>query len=330
MATCDISGDVLEVVVPGEDHARLLAVLDDLRAEYDRADNPRFLRRLYSLGHLLPAEVRGPIRDMRHLETAAALVVRDSPLTGVDPGPTPDHWRNRRSDATAPHDFWLALVSAQLGDAVCWSSLQDGRLLADVLPIPGEERQQTGHGSKAELEFHVEDAFHDDRCDGLALLCLRNPESVPTTIASAAGINLSTLDLDVLFEPRFLIRPDPEHLRGATTDVAVSARPVLFGSRQSPYLRVDPAYTEPLPGDGAAREAFDALCRQLDAATVDVALAPGDILLVDNYRAVHGRRPFDARYDGNDRWLRKMTVVRDLRQSRHRRSETHTRALSPA
>jgi L-asparagine oxygenase len=142
-------------------------------------------------------------------------------------------------------------------------------------------------------------------------------------------VDLSTRDLDVLFEPRFLIRPDVEHLRGATTDVDVPARPVLFGSRQSPYLRVDPAYTDPLPDDVAAREAFNTLCRQLDAVTVDVALAPGDVLLVDNYRAVHGRRPFEARYDGNDRWLRKMTVVRDLRQSRHRRSEAHTRALSP-
>jgi hypothetical protein len=49
-------------------------------------------------------------------------------------------------------------------------------------------------------------------------------------------VELSTLDVDVLFQPHFLIRPDPEHLRGlADTDVAVPARSVLFGSRQSPY-----------------------------------------------------------------------------------------------
>ena len=37
----------------------------------------------------------------------------------------------------------------------------------------------------------------------------------------------------------------------------------------------------------------------------------GDLLIVDNRRAVHGRSQFTPRYDGFDRWLQRMSVVRD-------------------
>jgi L-asparagine oxygenase len=105
---------------------------------------------------------------------------------------------------------------------------------------------------------------------------------------------------------------------------------VLFGAADDPYLRVDPAFTEPLPGDSGAESAFRMLCEQLAVATVPVPLVAGDLLLVDNYRMVHGRTPFRPRYDGTDRWLRKVTVTRDLRRSRARRRGADGRVLSLA
>ncbi len=51
-----------------------------------------------------------------------------------------------------------------------------------------------------------------------------------------------------------------------------------------------------------------------------MALEPGDLLIIDNYRAVNGRKPFQARYDGRDRWLKRIGVTRDLRKSRAARS----------
>ncbi|MER6945047.1 TauD/TfdA family dioxygenase [Nonomuraea sp. NPDC000554] len=322
--------EIAEVIVSGSARSGIEAVLGRLAAEYGSADNPDFVRRAAGLGHLLPTEVCDQVRDMRYLESASVLVVRGGPLSGA-PQATPAHWSERPPYGSVIEDFWLALVSAQLGDAVCWSSLQDGRLLTDVLPIKGEEDQQTGHGSEAELEFHVEDAFHDDRCDTLALLALRNDDAIPTTVSTAASLDLSTLDLDVLFEARFRIHPDPEHVRDhvPSADEADRIRPVLYGHRESPYLRVDPTFTETLPGDLRARQAFTELCAQLNRNLVDVVLERGDLLLIDNHRAVHGRRRFQARYDGTDRWLRKMTTVRDLRRSRGRRAGADVRAISP-
>jgi hypothetical protein len=79
----------------------------------------------------------------------------------------------------------------------------------------------------------------------------------------------------------------------------------------------------------AARRAVAGLYAALQAVTVDVPLGRGEALLIDNYRCVHGRRAFDAGYDGADRWLIKMTVTRDLRRSRARRGGPDQRVIAP-
>jgi hypothetical protein len=47
-------------------------------------------------------------------------------------------------------------------------------------------------------------------------------------------------------------------------------------------------------------------------ATKQVVLADGDLLVIDNDHAVHGRTPFIPRYDGTDRWLKRALVVTSL------------------
>ena len=47
---------------------------------------------------------------------------------------------------------------------------------------------------------------------------------------------------------------------------------------------------------------------------------PGDLLIVDNNLAVHGRTPFEPRFDGTDRWLQRTFVVTDLAPSAHERT----------
>jgi alpha-ketoglutarate-dependent taurine dioxygenase len=65
----------------------------------------------------------------------------------------------------------------------------------------------------------------------------------------------------------------------------------------------------------------------MEAVMTTVALEPGDLLIIDNYRSVHGRRPFRARYDGADRWLRHVMVTLDLGRSRARRSSAEDRVV---
>jgi Fe(II)/alpha-ketoglutarate-dependent arginine beta-hydroxylase len=312
------------------ERAETRLLLDELAAVYGELGDAHSAARIGDWGTALPAAIRQPLHELRYGEGLAGLIVRGGPPQ-ADPGRTPRHWRKHDGSGTLYHDLWLLLLVAQLGDLVCWSTLQDGRLVTDVLPVAGQERAQTGHGSRAELEFHVEDAFDDDRCDAFALACLRNPDAVSTTVASTACLDLAALDVEILAQPRFRIAPDPEHTRGLPPGerIAPRERAVLTDSATDPRLRVDPAFTAPADGDRRAAAAFAGLCAQLQAGMHDVVLEAGDVLLLDNHRTVHGRRAFRPRYDGTDRWLRKASVLRDLRRTRPRRSSAESRMLLP-
>ncbi len=50
-----------------------------------------------------------------------------------------------------------------------------------------------------------------------------------------------------------------------------------------------------------------------------VILQPGQILLVDNVRSVHGRSPFTPSFDGRDRFIIRSFAVRDLVRTRYAR-----------
>lgn len=47
-----------------------------------------------------------------------------------------------------------------------------------------------------------------------------------------------------------------------------------------------------------------------------MSLDPGEVLVVDNDLVVHGRVPFQARYDGTDRWLKRSSVRAKGRRTR--------------
>lgn len=59
----------------------------------------------------------------------------------------------------------------------------------------------------------------------------------------------------------------------------------------------------------------------------DIILQPGDCCFIDNYRAVHGRKPFTANYDGYDRWLKRLNITRDLRKSQKMRAKPLSRVI---
>jgi alpha-ketoglutarate-dependent taurine dioxygenase len=84
---------------------------------------------------------------------------------------------------------------------------------------------------------------------------------------------------------------------------------VFFGSSDAPYLRLDPYFMDHLDHDWEAQQALDALTALIDTNLVDIVLQPGDFFFIDNYRAVHGRKPFKARYDGNDRWIKRISMT---------------------
>lgn len=335
-----------------DDHE--IASVDELAADVmsaaDLEDECELTRYLSFRAQELPLRLRRFLDDMKGLETTATCVVSGIGVDDVAVGPTPSHWTGEpRTQTIEREEVLLLMVGSLLGDVFGWATQQDGKLVHDILPIRGQEQAQLGSGSEALLEWHTEEAFHPLKCDYLGLMCLRNHDGAATTVATVDDLELDDETRDVLCEPRFVIRPDDSHV--ARTDgphswtakqlrllEAARARidtmcaspepvPVLYGDPDSPYLCVDPYYMDTVTGDETARGALEALEAAVDAHLQHIVLEGGDILFIDNCRAVHGRTPFRPRYDGTDRWLKRINITRDLRRSRAYRLSADSRVV---
>jgi L-asparagine oxygenase len=319
-----------------EIHA-LQAVADHLAAAGADAGLPVFYDQAWELATMLPDGVRRFLHEFRTIQPSAVLI-RGFPVDDRRIGPTPPDWRQAaRSGLGRYEEFVLAMYATALGESFTWSTLQAGRMIQNVLPIAGEDREQSGHG-QVMLEWHTEDGFHPHRCDYLLLLGMRNPDATPTTLASIRDVKIADEHRAALAQRRFFIVPDDEHLRqldpadpGVRRMRVMRENPepvaVLFGAIEDPYLRIDPYFMRCAEGDVEAEMALKSLVSELERVQQDIVVGPGDALIIDNYRAVHGRKAFTARFDGTDRWLKKIIVARDLRPSRHLRASAGSRVI---
>ncbi|MFJ8692604.1 arginine beta-hydroxylase, Fe(II)/alpha-ketoglutarate-dependent [Streptomyces roseolilacinus] len=312
---------------------------------YADADAPDFLVEAGTIAHDMPARVRRHIERARLGESAHALLLRGNHVDDDRLGPTPEHWREARTSESRPYSFLLTLYAALLGDVFAWSTQQDGRVVTDVLPIRGGERSLVSSSSRLELGWHTEDAFSAYRADYVGLFSLRNPDQVATTLA---GVPLERLDrdtVDLLFQARFLIRPDDSHQPVNNVSTSADDRhfaditnacdhpspvPILTGHRAAPHLCIDGDFSAPVEGDDEAARALAELREGIGTALYDVVLDQGDVAFIDNRHAVHGRRAFEPRYDGRDRWLKRINVTRDLSRSRRVRADAGSRVLGHA
>lgn len=221
--------------------------------------------------------------------------------------------------------FMLMLVISLIGDAFGWSSQREGALINNVLPVKSHEGEQLSTGSTVDLDWHTEEAFHPYRADYLALMCLRNPDDVPTLVGSIRDVKVDEVIRKVLFGPRFIFHVDKNFQNGMFDDA--TPEPVLFGDFNSPYVKIDPSFMMAAPGDEAADRALGEITTAFKDSMSEIVLQQGDILFMDNYRVVHGRKAFVPRFDGTDRWLKRVNVTVDLRKSRALRKAHNSRII---
>ncbi len=322
-----------------EDNAVLTPLLAGLAKEYDTIEDAELIRRAPVLTRQLPVHLVEFLADYRLSEPSALCMISGLDVDEPQLGDTPEHWRNSQLNSPAfPQEIFFLLCGSVLGDVFGWATQQDGRIMHDVLPIKGHEHYEIGSNSLQHLSWHTEDAFHPCRGDYVALMCLKNPDLVETVVCDAADIDWAGLDVDALFEPEFTQMPDnshrPENASESTGDATIDRlrarsfaliqswndepvkRPVLFGDRADPYLALDPYHMKTTGWSERSLRAFQGLCDEIEARMRSVSLRPGDCVFIDNFRAVHGRKSFRARYDGSDRWLKRLNITRNLRGSR--------------
>jgi L-asparagine oxygenase len=278
-------------------------------------DDPRseaFVRAAGHAGRLLPAAIHDALVDfVDQPHRSGALLLKGMPIGSLPATPaTPTTHTSK--DQTS--EFSLLTVARRLGQPVGYEPEHGGDIVQNLVPVQGTETRQVSTSSKVELMFHTEAAFHPHRPRYLLLICLRGDPHAVTTLSSIHEVlpHLSPEVRDTLFQPRFRTAVDESYLHGRQ-NVLGEPMPVLSGDRELPTMVFD---ADLMVGtDEAADEALQALSRAVESHRTGVVLEPGDLLVVDNAVAVHGRSPYTPRFDGTDRWLQRSFVVSDLRPS---------------
>lgn len=230
-----------------------------------------------------------------------------------EPGRTPDRWSEAAPRQEAARDVTLALVSSCLGQTFGWQDQQAGRIIHNIVPSVEYQHMQVGASSTVPLEWHTEDAFHPDRADLLLLTCVKNPDAVGTRLARIRDVRLERDRLDQLRRPLVCIEPDDSYEDEDAATMERVGMATVWDSDNGLCVRYDPSYARLLTDDPEFASALDALGHAFEECAFIVPLGPGDLLVVDNDAAVHGRVAFQPRYDGTDRWL-KRSLVRTARR----------------
>lgn len=321
--------------VTGTEAEAAFGLAERCAERYENCEDSRFCCDVTVLAHQLPERIRRSAREARLDDRLHALVFSGNTPVTENLEDTPAHWQAAGASDNAAA-FLLMLYGALLGDFIAWSTQQDGRLVTDVLPIAGAEQSLLSSSSWKALGWHTEDAFSSSRADYVGLLCLRNPDHTPTSVSYVDVENFPVTAREVLKESRFHIMPDSSHefgegcaLPGDRTPNAPARQlvPLLSGPHEAPILRADRDYTTPVDGDQEAAAAMTTLFEHLDRNLYPLILKPGDIAFIDNRNVVHGRYSFVPRYDGRDRWLKRVNVIVDLRRTRSNRANATTRVI---
>ncbi|MFJ3876697.1 TauD/TfdA family dioxygenase [Streptomyces sp. NPDC090077] len=253
----------------------------------------------------VPHALRTALTDFRDGASDSGYLL----VKGVSTGQLPDTPQEYGSRALAGHptNGTLALAAELLGGLIGYADEKGGDLFHDVHPVRGEEHRMENSGSVA-FDFHTENVHHPLRPDHLGLLSLRrgHERTTATRVASVrrALPHLTQAEAATLRELRFESLFPTSFTRGSCGERPATGRHrVLFGAPGRESFRYDSFNTG--AADPEAARALRALAEALEAVCTEVVLEPGDLLLVDNHTAAHGRSAFTPRYDGQDRWLRR-------------------------
>lgn len=319
-------------------------LLSYIGGEYEYSESNKFIRNCKYHAYQLPKRLVSHLEDFSvEKDSRGACVISGLPIDQKKIGPTSLDACLDNSITTQREHVFLLMTSSLLGEVFGWRTQQNAKIVHDILPMKEHVDEQIGSGSNEYITLHCEDAFHECRADYLGLMCLRNPQRAPTTYSFLKEGDLTDSEKALLFQPEYVIRPDNSHIpENNETDKRESLDPAflkikeqlsqgikiapLFGDFESPYLRLDPYFMDE-PKDDARKAAFNKLCISLERNKSKVLLSDGDIVFVDNYRVLHGREPFKANFDGNDRWLKRVNITRDLRRSRGMRASAECRIV---
>jgi len=222
------------------------------------------------------------------------------------------------------------IMMSKMCEMIAYEAEGYGKLYQDILPIYSMASVQTSVGSNTELEIHTEQAFSQLRPDMISLACLRGDINALTYILPVNRIlkNITNEEMELLYQPLWKMGVDVSFKLYGKEFIEGDIRgpfAILNGSRDDPQLIFDQDLMF-----GMTEESHKLIAKIVSIYyqhRITHNLKPGEIIFIDNRRAVHGRSSFSPKYDGYDRFLIRCFGTLDYEKSRETRSPEYPRMI---
>jgi L-asparagine oxygenase len=280
-------------------------------------DFPNALRRANDVGQYFPKCLRDKIIDFGTSREGPSVLIIRGFLVSDTIGDTPDDGGAPKEKAHFVEEGFLLAATSLLGVPIGSSSEKKGRPLNTVAPVKTAETSLSNAGSKKTLGFHTE-LCHLGKAmpDFLGLFCLRADRTgeATTDVVDVRDIIplLPEPVLTVLRQERYIVKQPESCVTASSAPGWSNPTSVILGSNNNPEMVFEAQDIIGLDEEAcAALVVFKGAMER--APRISIKLMPGDLVLIDNRRAVHARTFFTPFYDGKDRWLVRCNVRRDVR-----------------
>ena len=217
-----------------------------------------------------------------------------------------------------------------LGEMISYEAEGNGQIFQDIVPVPNMGINQTSYSSDVELEIHTEQAFSKIRPDILSLACLRGDENAFTYVLPLNKIleNISEEEYELLLKPLWKTGVDFSFKKNGYLFLEGDIRgPFPIINKINSIENGTKIKTLVLVFDQDLMKGITEESNHIIEKIVDIYyknriphnLQPGEIILIDNRRSLHGRSSFTPKYDGNDRFLIRCFAVTDYESTRYAR-----------
>ena len=299
----------------------------------DPTDQPElFCKQSKECSENVPQHIKTRLQDFAlYGNEKGFLLIKNLVVPDVLIEKTPDENNNRIGEKTIFARIQSILINV-IAEMISYEAEGYGKLFQDVIPMKSMETQQTSVGSNAELEIHTEQAFSKLRPDILSLACLRGDSDAFTYILPIQKLleNLTDNEILQLYKPLWKIGVDLSFKLNNKEFIDGDIRgpiPILNGSYIDPILVFDQDLMIGITDE--ATEIKEKIIKIYYEHRNKHNLVPGEIILIDNLRSVHGRSRFFPRYDGNDRFLIRCFAVFNYDKSSYARDNiNNTRMVS--
>jgi len=282
---------------------------------FDPINEPElFCSQSKNLSFFIPLRIRHILDEFKiHGNPNGFLLIKTSALNNNLPA-TPENNLQHLGSYTELARI-QAILNSYLGEMVSYEAENDGYLFQDMVPSKNFEMTQTSLGSKVELEIHTEQAFSNLKPDILSLACLKGDNDAKTYIFDVKNLlpHLTSHEQLLLrkalwvcgIDYSFTLNNDflTEHIRGPM--------PIIYGSEEDPYFVFDQDLMVGITEE--SNNILNKIIHLYKKYRTEYSLQAGDIVLVDNNRAVHGRSSFKPRFDGTDRFIVRSFILNEER-----------------